>query len=143
MAVKLGNDYLIFVATPGGTPSYLMLGGQQSGTFNDARNSSDGSHKTSGGFNLSIAGNRTISIDLGFVADLPDTGYSLVEAAYAANTPLLVQMRDAGASSAIGDAVFTCEMRAFNRNVETPLNGTVTGSFTFQPSAAPTLDLTL
>jgi hypothetical protein len=143
MGLRFGNDYLVFVATVAAPTTFAMVGGQQSGDFNDSRASIDGGHKTSGGFNLKKAANRDVSIDLGFVADLPDTGFTLVETAYNANTEIIVQIRDAGADSTDSDAVFTCRMACLQRNVSTPLNGTVTGSLRFEPAAAPTLDLTL
>lgn len=143
MALRFGNNFLLFVATIAAPTVFSMIGGQQSGDFNDARASIDGSHKTSGGFNLKLAANRDVSIDMGFVAELPDTGYTLVETAYNANQGIIVQIRDAGEAAAVGDAIWTCQMAIMQRNVATPLNGVVTGSFRFEPSAEPTLDLTL
>jgi hypothetical protein len=143
MGLRFGNDYLVFVATIAAPTTFSLVGGQQSGTFNDARGSIDGSHKTSGGFNLKRSANRDVSIDMGFIADLPDTGFTLVETAYNTNANIIVQIRDQGEDSVTGDAIWECEMTIGQRNVETPLNGVVSGSFRFEPAAEPTIDLTL
>lgn len=143
MALKLGNNYIIFVATIAAPTVFAMIGGQQSGSFGDNRSKIDASHKTSGGINLTVAGNRDVSFDMGFVADLPDAGYTMVESSYKANLDLIVQLRDAGAASVADDAVFECRMINLQRPIDMPLNGTVTGSFRWEPTAVPTLDLTL
>ncbi len=143
MALRFGNNYLVFVATVAAPTVFSMIGGQQTGTFNDARASIDGSHKTSGGFDLSLGANRSVSIDLSFVAELPDTGFTLIQTAYNANQSVIVQIRDAGPASVVGDAVFTCQMGQFQRNIEMPLNGVVSGSLRFQPSAAPSQDMVI
>jgi hypothetical protein len=143
MALRLGNNYLVFIATAAAPTVFTLLGGQQSGTFGDSRSSIDASHKTSGGFNLRVAANRDMSIEVGFIVDLPDTAFANVQAAYNGNLNVVVQIRDAGAAAAAGDAVFTCLMAVAQRNVEMPLNGAVSGTFRFEPVAAPTLDLVL
>lgn len=143
MALRLGNNYIVFVATAAAPTVFSMIGGQQGGEFNDARGSIDGGHKTSGGVNLKLPANRDIAIDLSFVADLPDTGYSIVQTAYNSNLNVVVQIRDAGAASVVGDAVFTCLMGQFQRNISMPLNGVVSGQLRFEPAAAPTLELVI
>lgn len=143
MALRFGNNYLVFVATAAAPTVFSLLGGQQGGTFNDSRSSIDASHKTSGGVNLRISAQRDIAIDLTFIADLPDTGYTLIETAYNSNLGVVVQIRDQGSASVVGDAVFTCLMTQLQRNIELPLNGVVSGSVRFEPIAAPTLNLVI
>lgn len=141
MALRFGNDYLVFVATALAPTVFSLLGGQQGGTFGDTRADIDASHKTSGGFDLSISANRKLNINLTFIAELPDAGFTIIQNAYNGNLGVVVQIRDKGAASVVGDAVFTCLMGQFERNIELPLNGVVSGSLQFKPLAAPSLDL--
>jgi hypothetical protein len=145
MAVKIGNDYMVWVATPAPTPSYSLFGGQQSGAVSNSRQVADASHKTSGGFALTVPGLRSRTITLDFVADLPDTGYTVVETAEKSSSgEVLVQIRKGGATAvAPADVIFAGRMRVTALNVNAPLNGVLGGSVTFDTVAAPTTDLTL
>lgn len=145
MALKIGNDYMVWVAAAGGTPTYGLLGGQQDGSLSVGIREIDGSHKTSGSTDLVLPGNKTYNLPLSFNAELPDaTGYSVVETRLKGRLPILVQIRKGGATGASpADVVFACEMYALNLDLSFPLNGIVSGSMTFKPAAAPTTDLTL
>lgn len=143
MALKLGNNYVVFVsATIGGT--YALLAGQQNGSLGGTRATADASHKTSGGVALKVPGLIDVPVDLTFVAELPDaTGYSVVETAFKAGTTVGVAIRKAGATSVVGDNIFLCEMFVTALNVDFALNGVVGGSIKFEPAATPSLNLTL
>lgn len=146
MTVLIGNNYLVWVAAPGGSPTYAVFGGQQNGSLGATRETADASHKTSGGVALSVPGLRSYPITLSFVADLPDAGgYSVVESAYkSASGSVLLQVRKGGAAGASpADVIFACEMYVTQLTVDLSLNGVVSGTVTFVPKAAPTTDLTL
>jgi predicted secreted protein len=145
MATKIGNDYLVWVAAPATTPTYWLFGGQQSGVVSTSREEADASHKTSGGYALSAPGLRRRTITLEFVADLPDTGYTVVETAEKSSSrEVLVQIRRGGVTGADpADVIFAGLMGVTALNVNAPLNGVVGGSVTFSTAAAPTFDLTL
>lgn len=144
MAVKIGNDYMIWVAAAGGSPAYALLGGQQDGSLEMSAQSIDASHKTSGTVALKLPGLRDISINTTFVADLPDTGYTVVETAHKSRAAMLVQVRkDGAAGTAPDDVVFAASFYVNTLSVNAALNGTLNGSVSFELAAVPTTDLTL
>ncbi len=144
MALKIGNDYLVWVAAPGGTPTYAVFAGQQDGSIGGTVSMTDASHKTSGGYALKVPGLTDSPIDLSFVAELPDTGgYTVVETAFKNKTQVLVQVRKDGTSGAADDAIFACSMWVGELSVNFATNGVVGGSVKFEPAAAPTIPLTL
>ncbi len=144
MSVKIGNNYLVWVAAPGGSPTYARFGGQQGGKLGASRQTADASHKTSGGVALKIPGLLDVPIDMTFVCDLPDVnGYSLVEAAFNAGTAVLVQVRKGGIAGISTDAVFACSMYITSFSVDFALNGSVSGSAKFEAESAPTTLLTM
>jgi hypothetical protein len=145
MAVLIGNNYLVWVAAPGGSPTYTTFGGQQDGTLESNRATFDASHKTSGTVALKGPGLRDVTINLNYVADLPDTGYTVVETAHKGATGrVLVQIRkDGAAGTSPDDVIFAAEMLVTNLSVAQALNGAVSGSVNFELSAVPTTDLVL
>lgn len=145
MAVKIGNDYLLWVAAPGGSPVYSLFGGQQDGSLDGSREVIDASHKTSGGFALKLAGLGERTINLTYVADLPDTGYTVVETAFkSASGLVLTQIRKGGAAGvAPADVVFAASMMVTGFTINAQLNGTVSGTVSLELAAAPTTDITL
>jgi hypothetical protein len=142
MPVKNGNDNMVWVSAVGGTPA--LLGGQQDHSIEGSQQTIDATHKTSGTVNLTLPANRSISIPVNFVSDLPDAAYTAVETAHKNRTRVLVQIRKDGAlGTAPDDVLFAAEMWAVNLQVNSPLNGAVAGSVTFELAAVPTTDLTL
>lgn len=144
MAVKIGNDYLVWVAAPGGSPTYARVAGQQDGSFGGTRATADASHKTSGGVALKVPGLLDLPINLSFVADLPDAnGYGVVETAFKAGTPVLVAIRKGGATATSSDNVFLCSMYVTELSINAATNDAVKGTMKFEPESAPTTNLTL
>lgn len=144
MGVKIGNNYLVHVAAPGQTPVFGLFAGQQDGDLGGSRQSIDASHKTSGGVALKIPGLLDIPLNLAFVAELPDAdGYTIVETAFKAGTPVLVQVRKNGILGVDADKIFACSMYVMSLPVKFGLNGTVSGTVGFEPEAEPTMALTL
>lgn len=141
MALKLGNSYMVWVAAP---TTFALLAGQQDGTLNSTRQTFDASHKTSGSVGLKIPGLRDVSIDLSFVADLPDTGgYTVIETAHKSGAAINVAVRKDGAAGEVADDVFLCSMYVVALNITAATNGALSGTVRFEPAAAPTTDLTL
>jgi hypothetical protein len=143
MAIKIGNDYNVWTAaTIGGT--YARFAGQQDGSLGGTRATADASHKTSGGVALRVPGLIDFPIDLSFVADLPDTGgYDVVQTAFKSGAAIGVAIRKGGATGAVGDNIFLCEMIVTALNIDLSLNGVVSGTVKFEPFAAPVTSLTL
>lgn len=144
MAVLIGNNYMVWIAVPGETPTYALIAGQQTGSLGATRETIDASHKTSGGVALIIPGLRGYTINLDFVADLPDAnGFTVAETAFKAATSVLIELRKGGSTATTSDKIFAGEMYVTSLNPTFGLNGTVSGSITLVPKAAPTTDLTL
>ena len=143
MAIKIGNDYNVWVsATIGGT--YARVAGQQDGSLGGTRQTADASHKTSGGVALKIPGLIDFPIDLAFVADLPDAnGYTVAETAFKNGTPIGVSVRKGGPTATASDDVFKCLMYVTGLSVDFALNGAVGGSMKFEPAEAPVTNLSL
>ncbi|MCU0892472.1 MAG: hypothetical protein MUE77_12210 [Sandarakinorhabdus sp.] len=145
MAVKNGNDYMVWVAAPATTPSFALMAGQQNLTFETSQQTADASSKTSGTVAIKLPTLREITIGVDFVADLPDAaGYTVVETAHKTQSRVLVQVRKDGATgSAPDDVIFQAEMWATNLSVNPGLNAALAGSVQFVLAATPTTDLTL
>ena len=145
MAILIGNEYNVWVAAPGGSPTYTRFGGQQDGALESSRATFDASHKTSGTFALKGPGLREVSINMSYVADLPDVGYTVVETAHKSATgTVLVQVRKDGAlGTAPDDVIFAGLMLVSSFSANMALNGAVSGSVSMETFAAPTTDLTL
>jgi hypothetical protein len=143
MAVKIGNDYNVWVsATIGGT--YARFGGQQDGSLGGTRQTADASHKTSGGVAIKVPGLIDFPVDLSFVADLPDVGgYAVVETAFKAGAAIGVSIRKGGATATAADDIFKCLMFVTALNIDFALNGVVGGTVKFEPAAEPATPLAL
>jgi predicted secreted protein len=144
MAVKLGNDYRLWIesATPG---AYNLIAGQQDLSINRQGQTIDISSKNDFPYAAQAAGARTLSISLSGVADLPDaTGFTRLEteANTTIATPFNVQIRSNGSSGADpADTVFEGSVYATDFNTSMGRNDAVKYSVTLVAAAAPTTDV--
>ena len=79
-----GKDYLIYLntGTTEAAPTWTLLGGQRSGDLNREADEIDASHKTSGGWESTLPGLRSWSIDLETIYLAGDIGAKFLEAAF-------------------------------------------------------------
>lgn len=144
MALKLGNDYLVWVETavPG---TYALPSGQQSGELSQSTATFDGTTKDSGGFAVQGVGTTSVSLNTSFLVNLPDTAYTRLETI--SNTvprgAIKVQIRKGGTAGVDADKVFAASFYISDFSASFPQNGFVAVSPKFVLALAPTTSLTL
>ena len=79
-----GKSVLLYMATDGTeeNPTWTLIGGQRSDDLNQEADEIDASHKTSGGWKVTLQGLKSWSIDLESVYIMSDTGVSALQAAF-------------------------------------------------------------
>lgn len=142
MSIKLGNNYLLWVAPSGPTPAYQVVKGQGDLAIKRTAATIDTSSKTSGGYATKAAGLRDGSATLKVNPELPDAGYTQLETSAKSNPPVpfLIQVRKGGEAGTDTDVVFECEVYATDFNDDYGKNNVVSVDTTLVFSAAPTVD---
>lgn len=144
MAKKLGSDYRLWIesATPG---TYNQILGNQALSISRSGQTIDMATKDDGAYGAQAAGSKGLSLQAGFIPNLPDTtGYDRFQALARASTtaPFNVQIRKGGSSGATpADVVFLCSMYCTQDDNDFAMNAGMTAGFTLVAAAAPTTDL--
>lgn len=124
-----GKDYLIYVNTGKSEdePTWTLVGGQRSGDLNRSADEIDASHKTSGGWKVTLPGLRSWSIDLEAVYLMGDEGAKFIEAAFFAGKSVHIKFEYPDKAYVTGwGAITDCSLSAPHDDVAT-LSGTITG----------------
>lgn len=124
-----GKDYLIYLntGTTEAAPTWTLLGGQRSGDLNREADEIDASHKTSGGWESTLPGLRSWSIDLETVYLAGDTGAKFLEAAFLAGKQVHVKFEYPDKSFVTGwGSITECSLSTPHDDVAT-LKGTISG----------------
>ena len=110
--VILGDNYLLWIAAAGGSPTYVAIQGQGTATINTSQNKISTSSKTTAGYGTSAYGLADLTIDIDILPTLPDAAYTLFEGFCTAvpRVPFLVEIRKGGSAGAEADAVFSASM---------------------------------
>lgn len=143
MGKKLGNDYRLWIdGSVAGT--FAEIKGSQELKVNRQAGNIDTSTKEDFPYGTSAPGARALTIDFGFLPNLPDAnGYTRMETISQAvpQAPVRFQIRKGGSAGAVGDVVFDALMNIGNFDTDFPQNGVVktTGQLTL--AAAPTIDV--
>lgn len=141
MAIKLGNDYLLWAetTTPG---TFVMVAGQ--GNFSHSRTRSAIATATKqSGWDTERAGMPKGKASVDIQPDLPDAGYARLETLGKAEpqVPFNIQVRKNGASgNGTTDVVFACSVTVDDLTEDKNQNDTVKSKFSFLYAAAPTVD---
>jgi TP901-1 family phage major tail protein len=128
-AATAGKDYLIYLNTGGSSdnPTWTLLGGQRSGGLTRNAEEIDASHKTSGGWASTIAGQRSWSIDLESVYLSGDLGARFLEAAFLAGKQVHVKFEYPDKSYVTGwGSITECSLDTPHDDVAT-ISGTLNG----------------
>lgn len=139
---KLGRDYRLWVesATPG---TYNEIKGNQELSIQRDGGTIDTSTKSDFPYGSAAPGGRSVTVQAGFVPDLPDAnGYTrfMTQANAAVSTPINLQIRKGGSSGGTPDVVFECAMYASQINDDFGQGGPVSSSWTLVNAAPPTVD---
>lgn len=140
MAVKLGNDYKVYIesTTPG---TYNVIRGQRECSRSGSQATFSLGNKDTAPYDPQAPGTKTVGLSLVVTPDLPDTnGYTRAETVANATsaTPVGVQIRKSPYSGS--DVVFEADMYITGFNGNFPYNGEVTTNMEFSLAAAPTVD---
>lgn len=127
--VTVGKDYLIYVNTgTTETPVWTLLGGQRSGGLTREADEIDASHKTSGGWALTVPGLKSWSTDLELVYLMGDTGAKFIEAAFLAGKEIFIKYEYPDGSYYTGwCSITSCSLDTPHDDVAT-LSGTLKGT---------------
>lgn len=144
MAKKLANDYLLWVesSTPG---TYNVCKGQKGTTINRQAAQIDLTTKDDSGYGVLAPGLRNLTIQTGFIPNLPDAnGYQRLETLCKASpqAAFKVQIRKGGLTGATpGDVVFEGSVYGNFDTTAFEQNEGVSDTVTLYAAAAPTTDL--
>lgn len=144
MAKKLANDYLLWVesSTPG---TYNVCKGQKGTTINRQAAQIDLTTKDDSGYGVLAPGIRNLTIQTGFIPNLPDAnGYQRLETLCKASpqAAFKVQIRKGGLTGASpADVVFEGSVYGNFDTTAFEQNEGVSDTVTLYAAAAPTTDL--
>lgn len=121
-----GKSVLLYMATDGTeeNPTWTLIGGQRSDDLNQEADEIDASHKTSGGWKVTLQGLKSWSIDLESVYIMSDTGVSALQAAFRSGVAQFFKYEYADGSYQTGYGTVT------SFSVKAPLDDVVTVSGT-------------
>lgn len=144
MSKKLANEYMLWVesATPG---TFNVCKGQKGTTINRQAAQIDLTTKDDEGYGVLAPGIRSLSLQTGFIPNLPDAnGYQRLETLCKANpqAPFVIQIRKGALTGADpADVVFECSVYGNFDTTGFEQNEGVTDAVTMYAAAAPTIDL--
>lgn len=121
-----GKNVLLYMATDGteASPTWTLIGGQRSGDLNQEADEIDASHKTSGGWKVTLQGLKSWSIDLESVYIMSDTGVTALQSAFRSGESQFFKYEYADGSYQTGYGTVT------NFSVKAPHDDVVTVSGT-------------
>lgn len=128
--MKKGIDILLKIKKSSGSAE--VVAGQRNATLNRAKDTIETTNKTSGGWKTFLPGLKEWSVDADGVYIVDGAGYSLLEEAFNNDTPIIVELGEAG-SGKIG---FTGEAILTEFPIECPYDDACTYSITLQGSGA-------
>ena len=108
MAIK-GIDFLVKVKTGGepDSPTYTTVAGQRGASLSRDAETMDITTKDSNGWNESVAGFKSWSIDADGLLTEDDAGYLALEQAYMEGKTVLISLTTTGGGSYEGNAIIT------------------------------------
>ena len=125
-----GKSVLLYIATDGTeqSPTWTLIGGQRSGDLNQEGDEIDASHKTSGGWKVTLQGLKSWSIDLESVYIMSDAGVSALQAAFRSGAAQFFKYEYADGSYQTGyGSVTNFSVKAPHDDVVT-VSGTINGN---------------
>ena len=127
-----GKNVLLYIATDGTeqSPTWTLIGGQRSGDLNQEGDEIDASHKTSGGWKVTLQGLKSWSIDLESVYIMSDAGVEALQTAFRNGTQCFFKYEYAGGKYQTGYGTIT------NFSVSAPHDDVVTVSGTISGCGA-------
>lgn len=121
-----GKGVLLSIATDGteSDPTWTLIGGQRSDDLNQEADEIDASHKTSGGWKISLQGLKSWSIDLESVYIMSNAGVEALQSAFRSGTAQLFKYEYANGKYQTGYGIVN------NFSVKAPHDDVVTVSGT-------------
>ena len=121
-----GKNVLLYIATDGteAEPVWTLIGGQRGDDLNQEADAIDASHKTSGGWKVTLQGLKSWSIDLESVYIMSDTGVTALQSAFRSGESQFFKYEYADGSYQTGYGTVT------NFSVKAPHDDVVTVSGT-------------
>lgn len=128
--MKKGFDILLKIKKSSGSAE--VVAGQRNATLNRGKDTIETTNKTTGGWRTFLPGLKEWSVDADGVYIVNGEGYALLEEAYNNDTPVIVELGEAGS----GEIGFTGEAILTEFPIECPYDDTCTYSITLQGSGA-------
>lgn len=128
--MKKGFDILLKIKKSSGSAE--VVAGQRNATLNRGKETIETTNKTTGGWRTYLPGLKEWSVDADGVYIVSGTGYALLEEAYNNDTPIIVELGEAGG----GTIGFTGEAILTEFPIECPYDDACTYSITLQGSGA-------